>query len=164
MVRKAPELKFTLPGGKQKRLSDYHGKVVSLEFIQTTNQQCQTASKVQSRLQNELGADDFEAVDIAVNTADEAVVKAFIKEMGCTFPVGWMNEGTSLANVFGMMNFLGMKGSDKAILPQLVLLDRAGNIRYQSPTAGDEAAVAIAKLRSRVLQLIGPLHKDKPKP
>jgi hypothetical protein len=35
-ARQAPDIAFTVPGQGQRKLSDYLGKVVALEFIYTT--------------------------------------------------------------------------------------------------------------------------------
>ena len=51
VIRPAPNLTFTLTGGQQKKLADYRGKVVALEFILTDRVRiAKPASRVLSKL------------------------------------------------------------------------------------------------------------------
>jgi peroxiredoxin len=155
VVRPAPELTFHLPGGQQKELSDYRGKVVALEFILTTCSHCQAASHVLSKLSDEFGPKGFQAVDIAINTSDEATVKQFIVTQKTTFPVGWIDFGSIAGNVRAMMHYMDMLPNDRPSMPQQMLIDRAGNVRYQTPPPSDTDAVSEPLLRVRVIELLG---------
>jgi cytochrome oxidase Cu insertion factor (SCO1/SenC/PrrC family) len=163
-IRQAPELTFKLPGGQQKTLSQYRGRVIALEFILTTCPHCQVASKVLTKLQGELGPKGFQALDIAVNTTDEAVIKQFITNQQVGFPVGWVDTGSSMNNVMVLMNFMGMTPNDRPQMPQQVLIDRVGMIRYQTPPGSDTAATEEPTLRSRVLELLGQSAAPRSKP
>src|SRR5581483_11857030 len=88
-VRKAPELAYTVPGQGEKLLSQYRGKVVALEFILTTCPHCQAAARLMTTLQQEYGPRGFQALDIAINTTDEQVVEAFVRNFQVGFPVGY---------------------------------------------------------------------------
>lgn len=123
--RKAPELAFSVPGQGQKLLSQYRGKVVALEFIFTTCPHCQAASKVMSRYQREYGSQGFQALDVAVNDNADLLVENFVKEFQVAFPVGWVSKDQ-------MISFMGFKDG-RFVVPQLVLIDRKGYIRYQTP-------------------------------
>src|SRR5665213_2792823 len=92
VARKAPELAFTLPGEGAKLLSQYRGKVVALEFILTTCPHCQAASRVMSKLQQEYSDRGFQALDVAINTTDDSVVEAFVRNFQVSFPVGWIPQ------------------------------------------------------------------------
>jgi thiol-disulfide isomerase/thioredoxin len=135
--RKAPELAFTVPGQGQKLLSQYRGKVVALEFIATTCPHCQQASRVMTQYQQELGARGFQALDLAINALDTSpdpnsangVVTTFIRDFQVGFPVGWVTRDQFMA-------FMGFSVVDRVVVPQLVLIDRKGMIRYATP-AGD---------------------------
>jgi cytochrome oxidase Cu insertion factor (SCO1/SenC/PrrC family) len=153
-VRKAPELSFKLPGGEKKQLSQYRGKVVALEFIQTTCPHCQAASKVLTTLQGELGSKGFQALDVAVNTTDEAVIKQFISSQQVVFPVGWIDVGSPMDNIMVLMNFMGMTVNDRPQVPQQVLIDREGMIRYQTPPSGDISALELSVVRGRLLEIL----------
>jgi cytochrome oxidase Cu insertion factor (SCO1/SenC/PrrC family) len=162
-IRSAPVLNFKLPGGTQKQLSQYKGKVVALEFIQTTCPHCQEASKVMTTLQRELGPKGFQALDVAVNTTDEAVINKFIADFKVGFPVGWIDAGSPRDNIMVLMNFMGMTMNDRPQVPQQVLIDRDGMIRYQTPPSGDFTALEESTLRGRLLEILGQAGPAKPK-
>jgi len=162
-LRKAPELSFKLPGGAQRQLSQYRGKVVALEFILTTCPHCQAAAKVMTKLQGELGPKGFQALDVAVNTTDEAVIKQFIADQQVVFPVGWIDAGSPQNNVMALMNFMGMTVNDRPQVPQQVLIDRDGMIRYQTPPSGDFTALEESVLRGRLLEVLGQTATPRPK-
>lgn len=129
-VRKAPELTFTLSGEGQKTLSQYRGKVVALEFIFTTCPHCKAASHLMTKLQQEYGPRGLQVIDVAVNPNADLLVDNFAKEEQVNFPVGWTPSGTMTA-------FMGFS-SDRYVVPQLVLIDRRGNIHYQTPATEDD--------------------------
>src|SRR3954469_10565844 len=150
ILRKAPELAFTVPGQGQKLLSQYRGKVVALEFIFTTCPHCQAASKVMSRFQREYGPQGFQAIDIAVNDNADLLVENFVKEYQVAFPVGWMSKDQ-------MLSFMGFKDG-RFVVPQMVLIDRKGYIRYQTPPLESEDWDKLMKedvLKQHIEELLG---------
>jgi thiol-disulfide isomerase/thioredoxin len=137
--RKAPELAFTLPGEGEKLLSQYRGKVIALDFILTTCPHCQAAAKALSGFQDKYGKEGFQALDLAINGLDENrtptqaadLVRGFAQTYGATnFPVGWVNRDA-------MPSFMGFSFVERSVVPQVVLIDRKGFIRYQTPATGD---------------------------
>ncbi len=128
-VRKAPELTFTIPSEGQKNLTQYLGKVVALEFIFTTCPHCKAASHLMTKLQQEYGPRGLQVIDVAVNPNSDLLVEAFAKEQGVNFPVGWTASSS-------MTTFMGF-AADRYVVPQLVLIDRQGNIRFQTPATED---------------------------
>jgi len=150
-VRKAPELAFTIPGQGPKLLSQYRGKVVALEFIFTTCPHCQAASKLMSKLQTEYGPRGLQVLDIAVNPNADLLVENFAKEFQVTFPVGWTPSDQ-------MTTFMGFEPG-RYVVPQLVLIDRQGNIRYQTPAKEDENWDKLMKedaIRAHIEELLAP--------
>ena len=156
--RKAPELAFNLPGQGQKLLSQYRGKVVAIEFILTTCPHCQAAAKVNSKLYQEYAAKGFQMIDLAINAYDSGgtdqtapgLVGAFAQTYGATFPVGWINRDS-------MMSFMNFSIVDRMVVPQIVLIDRKGNIVEQTPAGSGEAWEAVmneASLRSHIEELL----------
>ena len=146
-IRKAPELAFTIPGQGQKLLSQYRGKVVALELIFTTCPHCQAASHVMGRLQNELGARGFQAIDVAFNDNADLLVEGFIKEQQTHFPVGWTTRDQ-------VLSFLGLSAVQRFVVPQLILIDREGMIHYQTPPLGDEDSYQESTIRNRLELLL----------
>ena len=127
--RKAPELAFTVPGQGSKLLSQYKGKVVALEFIFTTCPHCQAATKVMEEFQKEFGARGFQAIDVAVNDNADLLVENFAKEFQVNFPVGWVLRDQ-------MISFMAWT-DPYFVVPQQVMIDRKGMIRYQTPQRED---------------------------
>lgn len=147
MLRKAPPLTFHVPGGGEKSLSDFHGKVLALEFIETTCPHCQAASHIVTKLQKELGARGFQAIDLAINTNSDADINAFTEQQQTNFLVGWVGMPE-------MGHFLKLTGGVRFLVPQLVLIDRKGEIRFQSPAQGSEMAGDEGMLRQSLLTLL----------
>ncbi len=60
--RPAPELVIRQVNGKQLLLSQYRGKVVALEFLQTTCPHCQTCSALLNKMYQEYGPRGFQPI------------------------------------------------------------------------------------------------------
>ncbi len=149
VVRKAPPLTFTIPGEGQKTLSQYAGKVVALEFIFTTCPHCQAASHMMSKLQGEYGARGLQVVDVAVNNNADLLVENFAKEFKVNFPVAWTTSDE-------MTTFMGFSPG-RYVVPQLALIDRKGNIHYQTPATEDSSWDKLMKedvIRKNIEQLL----------
>ena len=152
-VRRAPELAFNIPGQGQKLLSQYRGKVVALEFIFTTCPHCQAASKVMNKLQDEYGPRGLQAIDIAVNPNADLLVENFVKDFQVKFPVGWTSGDQ-------MTTFMGFEPG-RYVVPQLVIIDRKGNIHYQTPAKENEVWDKLMKeetIRQNIEQLLSPAN------
>jgi thiol-disulfide isomerase/thioredoxin len=147
VLRKAAPLTFHVPGGGEKTLGDFRGKIVALEFIQTTCPHCQAASHVMTKLQKDLGARGFEAIDLAINTTSDEDIATFKQSQQTDFLIGWigLNE---------MGHFLNLTPGVRFVVPQMVLIDRKGDIRFQTPPLGSETALVEDILRQRVLGLL----------
>ncbi|HEX4750961.1 MAG TPA: TlpA disulfide reductase family protein [Bryobacteraceae bacterium] len=148
--RKAPELAFTVPGQGQKLLSQYHGKVVAVEFIFTTCPHCQAATKIMEKFQKEFGPRGFQAIDVAVNDNADLLVENFAKDFQVNFPVGWV-----LRDQF--ISFMGWTNA-YYVVPQQVMIDRKGMIRYQTPQKEDSNWDSIMKednVRQHIEELLG---------
>ncbi len=155
-VRKAPELTFTIPGEGQKTLSQYRGKVVALEFIFTTCPHCKAASHMMAKLQQEYGPRGLQVIDVAVNPNADLLVDNFAKEEQVNFPVGWTPSDTMTA-------FMGFS-SGRYVVPQLVLVDRRGNIHYQTPATEDQnwdKLMQEAAIRQHIEQLLSSKASSK---
>ena len=156
--RKTAELAFHLPGQGERLLSQLRGKVVGLEFILTTCQHCQAASRVMSNYQQQYGSRGFQALDLAINGLDEgrtpaqadALADGFAKEFQVAFPVGWVSRDQ-------MLEFVGFSVAERFVVPQFVLIDRKGFIRYQTPPVADPAyenAMKDETIRQRIEELL----------
>ncbi len=155
--RKMPELAFTVPGEGEKLLSQYRGKVLALDFIQTTCPHCQAAAKVLSGFQDKYGRDGFQALDLAINALDENrtpaqagdLVKGFAQTYGAmNFPVGWVKRES-------MPAFMDFSFVERTVVPQVVLIDRKGMIRYQTPASGESDLRQPDVLEHHIQELLG---------
>ena len=143
--RKSPELAFTLPKTGPALLSHYRGKVVALEFILTTCGHCQAAAKVMTKMQKRYGAKGLQVLDVAINPNADLLVENFAREHGADFPVGW----TALEQMMAYMGYTGLP-----TVPQLILIDRPGMIRYQTPRLGDAESLREETINARLGELI----------
>lgn len=147
LPRKAPELAINFPGSGPKLLSQYRGHVVALEFIETTCPHCQAASKVMSRIQTAYKSRGLQVLDAAINPNADLLVGNFAKDFQTTFPVGWVTFNQFLS-------FMGFDMRNRIVVPQLVLIDRGGMIRYQTPPGGDANSMEESTIRQRVEELL----------
>lgn len=152
MVYKSPELAFKLPGQGDRLLSQYRGKVVALEFILTTCPHCQAASQIMNKMQERYGRQGFQAIDVAIDPNADLKVDNFAKDHHVNFQVGW----TGLEQMMAYMGF-----SERPVVPQLILIDRAGNIHYATPRLGDSDSLKEDVIEKRLTELLS--KKDRPR-
>jgi peroxiredoxin len=144
-IHKSPELAFKIPGQGDRLLSQYRGKVVALEFILTTCPHCQAASKVMNKMQELYASKGFQAIDVAVDSNADLLVENFSKEHQVMFPVGW-------SPIDQMMAYMGF--TERPVVPQLILLDRDGNIHYQTTRTGDAESMKEEVISKRIEELL----------
>jgi peroxiredoxin len=129
IVRPSPEFKIRFLDGSQVNLSSFRGKVVALLFVFTTCPHCQHASEVFTKLAAEYGSRGFQPIDVAFNSMANLYVRDFVKDHGVSYPVGFDTP----ENVLG---YLGYSVMDRYVVPQIVWIDRKGNIRAQTDPMG----------------------------
>lgn len=140
LPRKSPEFTITESTGKATLLSSYRGKVVVLGFIFTTCPHCQVFSAALERIYKDLGPRGFQAIDVAWNQNAQTLTAGFIHQNGLTFPVGYSEYDP-------VMSFMGFSIMDRPVVPLVVVIDKKGIIRAQSPPQGDANLQDEAKLR-----------------
>lgn len=145
--RQSPEFVINLPGGKTDLLSNYKGKVVVLAFIFTTCPHCQATCGVLSRLKNEYGAKGFQPLAVAVNPMALMLVPDFVRDYKVNFPVGASERDPALG-------YLQISAVERWVVPQIVVIDRKGMIRAQTPAGGDEKLQEEPGLRQQVESLL----------
>ena len=148
LPRRSPEFVIHKASGEQELLSKYRGKVVACEFLYTTCSHCQHTAGTFSKLQEEFGARGFQALGIAFNEMAGMLVPDFVRDFKPTFPVGWGPREQVMA-------YLGLKPDERFVVPQVVLMDRKGVIRFQSPPLGDPNLQDEKYLRERISELLG---------
>ncbi len=149
LPRKSPEFTIVEPGGKQTLLSSYRGKVVLLGFFATWCQHCQNTAKTFGALQQAFGADGLQAIGVAINveSANEAVVKEFIRLYAPGFPVGH-------STIDSAISYLGISVMERWVYPQVVLIDRKGMIRAQTDSKGSPEMQDMTGLRPQIEKLL----------
>jgi thiol-disulfide isomerase/thioredoxin len=134
VLRKSPEFVIKFVDGKQMLLSSLKGKVVALLMVHTTCPHCQHTSQVFTELYKEYGARGFQPVDAAFNTMANMYVADFVKNFNIGYPVGY----SSPEEVMAYLNYNVM---ERYTAPQIVWIDRQGNIRSQTQPAGEDATL-----------------------
>lgn len=122
--REAPDLTISMPGADSLDLADYEGKVVALEFLKTTCPTCRHTAGILQKLQTEYGPKGFQVLGAAVDDDASKKVAAYVTSLNLSFPVGYV----PLENAYGFLQHSVMKLMQ---LPQLVFIDKKGNIRAQ---------------------------------
>ena len=86
---------FALPDldGNPKKLSDYKGKVVFLNFWATWCKPCEEEMPSMQALYEGLGNDKFEIIAVSVDKDGPEVVASYVKKYGITFPVLHARKG-----------------------------------------------------------------------
>jgi peroxiredoxin len=150
--RKSPEFRFSDPSGKQISLSSLEGRVVVIEFLLTNCPHCKRVAKMIAKVQGELAQRGLETIGIAFdNNINGKTVTQFSQDLGVTYPIGY----TSSAEVD---SYLGRTPTERLMVPQIVVIDRAGVIRAQSRPVHEVDLEDESQLRS----LIDGLLKESP--
>ena len=145
--RKSPEFTITEGPNRESLLSSYRGKVVVLAFVHTTCIHCQQFSALLTKLHKQLGPKGFQPVDVAWNQNAAALVPGFVKQIGIDFPVGYSDWDP-------IMSYLGFTVMDRPVVPLIVVIDKKGVIRAQSPPQGDPNLQDEAKLKAMIENLL----------
>ena len=145
--RKAPDFAFTQPEHGLQPLSRYQGKLVLLEFISTTCSHCSDAVATENRLQEEFGAKGFQALAVAINPNASVLVDQFASDHHLSFPSGWATRANA-------RSVLALSPADRFVVPQIVLIDRQGNIAAQTAPQGDDDLRQESVLRQRIANLL----------
>ncbi len=135
--RPSKEFTVTTPQGQQILLSSQKGKVCVVQFLFTWCPHCQAFSQMLTQLNMEYAPRGFQALGVAFNTdPDNPEDKIPLKDKAAAyskqyagFPVGFSNRTT-------VLSYLGISELERIGVPEIVVLDRKGVIREQSPTQG----------------------------
>jgi peroxiredoxin len=127
--------------GRQQSLSQYHGKVVLVNFWATWCKPCTTEMPAMQTMYDKLRVKGF--VVLAINELeDDAKVREHIKQHSHTFPV-LLDRDNKVANQFGVFGlpvsvFIDEKGVVReyikgGLLTEQVILDVVARIQNQEP-------------------------------
>jgi peroxiredoxin len=158
--RPSPEFVVTMPDGKQMLLSQFKGKVCAIEFLFTTCPHCQHEAELVSNIHRDLGPKGFQPIGVAINVSQDKIgamlVNDFVRDHKVAFPVG-------LASRESALGYLGISSVERWVVPQMVIIDRKGTIRYQTAAMGSEDVQNETWLRGKIEELlkegVGPAAK-----
>ncbi|MCB1398741.1 MAG: TlpA family protein disulfide reductase [Rhodobacteraceae bacterium] len=111
----APDVVFLDESGAERRLSDWQGKVVLVNFWATWCAPCRAEMPALDRLQAELGGDAFEVLTIATGRNTPTAIDKFFTEAGVTLLPRHKDERQQLARSLGVVG-----------LPVTVIFDAEG--------------------------------------
>lgn len=129
VIRPTPDFTVTEPSGKQIALSSLRGKVVVLTWMFTTCPHCQHESEMLTKILKDLGPRGLVVLGVAINDNAAILVPGFVEQYGVGFPVG-------VSNAAAMTSYMGFSQMMRWSVPQVVVIDKKGNIRAQSPFSG----------------------------
>lgn len=140
--RKAPPLGIQMGPEKYTWLSEYSGRTCVVAFILTTCSHCQFTTGVLNRIQKDYTAQGVQIIASAIEPMSSLNIPDFRKKFTPEFPVGY-NEQEYAAK------FLGYAETDPMIVPQIVIVDKAGMIRAQ---IGGDAKEMLAETQEKNLR------------
>jgi thiol-disulfide isomerase/thioredoxin len=163
--RSAKEFEFVEPGGKHTLLSSYKGKVVVIQFLLDFCPHCQAMSRdVLTKLQTSLGPRGLQALGVVYNDPDPTK-RTTKPEMAQNYQAGNAPDGKKFsptplnfpiayASRDTINSFLGASVMDRLMFPQVVVIDKKGQIRAQSEVSGTAQLQNEAYLTSFINDLL----------
>jgi thiol-disulfide isomerase/thioredoxin len=117
--RRIPELAFKDPGGGEKTLADWRGRVVLLNLWATWCVPCRKEMPALDALQQDLGGERFEVVAVNIDTRNPDKPRSWLQEVGIK-SLGYYSDPS--AKVFQDLKLIG-----KAFgMPTTLLVDGQG--------------------------------------
>jgi hypothetical protein len=141
------KIAFTVPGQGQQSLEQYGSKTLAVEIISTACLPCETSAQSLNSIQKEFGKENFQAILIAVNPNAESTVEEFTRRLQLAIPIGWTTRAEA-------RQFLEFAPEQNFLLPQIVLLDRQKQVRFQTTAREMDDLRKEAVLRQRVQSLL----------
>jgi peroxiredoxin len=155
-THKSPEFTIAQPSGKTLLLSSFKGKVVVLEFFFLQSPRCMHLAKTLDKLGGEMGSHGFQPLGVVfdppkVRTTSDKLIPIFAGNYKLSFPIGYAQKDQ-------VDTYLGRSGSELLAIPQVIVIDRAGNIRATTGSNNNATLEDESSLRT----LIEGLLKEKP--
>ena len=135
--------------GKSISVSKYKGKVVLIQFLITNCTHCQALSQTLTKLQADYGPQGFQAFGVAFNDATPEMVRSYVKDHQLGIPVGYAARDS-------VINYLGVSVMERLTVPQVMIIDREGNVQVQSDAGGTPNLQNETYLRELIGRLLQP--------
>jgi peroxiredoxin len=146
-VKQRPTPDFALKDstGETVQLSDYHGKVVLLNFWATWCGPCKIETPWLVELQNQYGSQGLQVVGVAMDDSGKDEIAKFAKDMGVNYPVLLGKE--AVGDAYGGVPALPESffiGRDGKIVDKIIGLKGKGEIEDSIKRALDTEATSSA--------------------
>ena len=145
--RPATDFRCLDANGKQLSIAALRGKVVVAQFLSTSCQHCQAFSRELTKLQAEYGPRGFQAIGVAFNDATPEMVREYVKNNNVGIPVGYAPRED-------VLGYLGISVMERLMVPQIMIIDRRGQVRAQSAAQGSPELQDEANLRKIIDELL----------
>jgi peroxiredoxin len=106
--------------GQEKKLSDYKGKVILLNFWATWCGPCKRELPDLSKLSTELQSKDFKMIGISVDQ-ESGAVDNFLRSNQLSYTV--LHEPNEL-----VMKYMSVSGQNDNVIPQTYIIDKKGKV------------------------------------
>jgi hypothetical protein len=147
--KQVAELAFAVPEQGEQTLRQLRGKVVALELISTACLACEDSVRILGAIQKEFGTARFQSLAVAVNPNAEVSAPSFARDQKVMFPVGWTTREEA-------RKLMDIGPEDRFALPQVLVIDANGQIRYRTAAMGTDSLRTENTLRQRVQFLLNP--------
>jgi thiol-disulfide isomerase/thioredoxin len=152
-----PSKEFTVvtPQGQQIPLSSEKGKVCVVQFLFTWCPHCQAFSQLLTKLKAEYGPRGFQPIGVAFNTdPDNPDDKVPLKDKVVAYTQQYAGFPVGVSSRSPVLSYLGISEVERVGVPEVVVIDRQGVIREQSPTEGGGPLTLEAHLRQVIEALL----------
>jgi peroxiredoxin len=147
VVRPAPDITVTEPNGNKTTLASLKGRVVVLDFIFTTCPHCQAEGQMLTRIYKEMQPKGLQVLSVAVNDNASLLIPGFVQQFAIPYPVGYAPKET-------LLKYMGFSEMDLWVVPQIVVIDRKGMVRAQTPVKGDPNLQSETYMRDLLTKLL----------
>ncbi len=100
-----------------------------------------------TRLQQEYGPRGFQAIGVAFNPMANMLVVEYMRQFATGYPVGFASQDE-------VHSYLQVPIGYRMVVPQLIWIDKKGQIRAQSPPLGDVTFFEEKTIRGMIEKLL----------
>jgi peroxiredoxin len=147
VLKTATDFRCLDADGKRISIAALHGKVVVAQFLSTSCQHCQAFSRLLTKLQVDYGPKGFQAIGVAFNDATPEMVRDYVKNNNVGIPVGYAARED-------VLRYLGISVMERLMVPQIMIVDRYGQVRAQSAAQGSPELQDETYLRRMITALL----------